>query len=106
MDKRVAQFIREVAQTVVGLNSALYLQNNPKTFDTAAGLALRMRYPVEAVTPVVERFADYGLMNLLCMLSESYIDDPETRKEIVRILISQRQQQATKERESLPPANS
>ncbi len=41
MDKRVAQFIREVAQTVVGLNIALYLQNNPKTFDTAAGLALR-----------------------------------------------------------------
>ncbi len=128
MDKRVAQFIREVAQSVVGLDVALYLQNNPKTFDTAAGLALRLRLPVEAVTPVVERFADYGLLrkvtsrdgsyacyslnrtpamwNLLCMISESYIDDPETRKEIVRMLISQRRQQAAEERKSSPPANS
>ncbi len=47
-----------------------------------------------------------AMWNLLCMISESYIDDPETRKEIVRILISQRQQQATEERESPPPANS
>ncbi len=116
MDKRVAEFIRDVAQTIVGLEVALYLQSNPKTFDTAAGLALRLRHSVEAVEPVVERFADYGLMrkvtsrdgaytcyslnrtpamwNLLCMISESYIDDAETRKEIVRMLMSRRRKRS------------
>ncbi len=110
MDKRVAEFVKDVAQTIVGLAVALYLQDHPNTFDTAAGLALRLRHPVEAVEPVMERFADYGLIrkvssrdgsyacyslnctpamwNLLCMLSECFIDDPETRKEIVRILVS------------------
>ena len=112
MDKRVAEFVRDVAQSIVGLAVALYLQDHPKTFDTAAGLALRLRHPVEAVEPVVERFVDYGLLrkaisgggsyvcyslnrtpamwNLLCLISESFIDDAETRKEIVRLLVSQR----------------
>jgi len=128
MDKRVAEFVRDVAQSIAGLAVALYLQDHPKTFDTAAGLALRLRHPVEAVAPVVERFADYGLLrkvtsregsyacyslnrtpamwNLLCLVSESFIDDPETRKEIVRMLVAQRHQQAAEERESTPPANS
>ncbi len=116
MDKRVAEFVRDVAQTIVGVALALYLQDHPKTFDTAAGLALRLRHPVEAVEPAVKRFADHGLLrkitsgegsyvcyalnrtpamwNLLCLISESFIDDAETRKEIVRMLVSQRQQQA------------
>jgi hypothetical protein len=110
MDKRVAEFVNDVAQTIVGLDVALYLQDNPRTFDTAAGLALRLRHPVEAIEPVVERFADYGLLrkvipregsytcysltrtpamwHLLCLISESYIDNPDTRKEIVRMLVS------------------
>jgi len=107
---------------------ALYLQDHPKTFETAAGIALRLRHSVEAVEPVVERFADYGLLrrvrsrdgsyccytlertpamwNLLCMVSEAYLDDPEMRKQIVRMLVSQRQQQAAEERKATPPANS
>ncbi len=121
VDKRVAEFVRDVAQSIVGLAVALYLQDHPNTFDTAAGLALRLRHPVEVVEPVVERFADYGLVrkvssrdgsyacyslnrtpamwNLLCMISESFIDNPETRKEIVRMLVSQRHEQAAEERE-------
>jgi len=116
MDKRVAQFIREVAQSIVGLAVALYLQDHPRTFDTAAGIALRLRHPVEAIEPVMERFADYGLIrkvssqdgsytcyslnrspamwNLLCLISESFIDNPETRKEIVRMLVSRRRKHA------------
>ena len=45
MDKRVAEFVRDVAQSIVGLAVALYLQDHPMTFDTAAGLALRLRHP-------------------------------------------------------------
>ena len=116
MDKRVAEFVKGVAQTIVGLDVALYLQDNPRTFDTAAGLALRLRLPVEAIEPVAERFADYGLLqqviphegsyicyslnrtpamwHLLCLISESYIDNPETRKEIVRMLVSRSRKHA------------
>jgi len=128
VDKRVAEFVRDVAQSIVGLAVALYLQDHPKTFDTAAGIALRLRHPVEAVEPIMERFADYGLIrkvssqdgsytcyslnrtpamwNLLCLISEAFIDNPETRKEIVRMIVAQRHQQAAEEREATPPANS
>jgi len=126
MDKRVAEFVEDVAQTIVGLNVALYLQGNPRTFDTAAGLALRLRCPVEAVEAVVQRFAGYGLMrkvtshdgsytcyslnhtpamwNLLCMISESFIDNPETRKEIVRMLVSRSRKQAEPDAEPPQPS--
>ncbi len=126
MDKRIAEFIRDVAQTIVGLHVALYLQDHPKTFDTAAGLALRLHHPVEMVEPVVERFADYGLLrkvtshegsytcyslnrtpalwNLLCMISESYIDDPETRKQIVRMLVSHSRKQTEPNAEPPQPS--
>ena len=111
MDKRVAEFIRETAQTLVGVDLALYLQANPKTFDTAAGLALRLRHPVAAIQPVVERLTKCGILrrvratdghhecyflnsaphiwNLLCLLTECYIDNPETRKQIIRLLMEQ-----------------
>ena len=65
--------------------------------------------------PALERFAEHGILerhargqgkytcyaltkdldiwNLLCLVSEAYLDNPETRKEIVRMLIGMQQEQ-------------
>ncbi len=110
MDARTRKFIQEAVQTVAGLDVVLYLQDNPDTFDTAAGLALRLRREVEQVQPALVRLADNGILDvhirgdgqyrcyslvrtravwdLLCRVSEAYMDDPETQKEIVRLLIA------------------
>ncbi|MCE5240996.1 hypothetical protein LLH23_21245 [bacterium] len=109
MDSRLIDFVEDVAQTIVGLDVALFFQANPRTFDTAAGLALRTHRDVGEVTEVLERMARHGILeafsrgdgrytcyalpkdvkvwNLLCLLSEAYLDHSESRKEIVRILI-------------------
>ncbi|MBU0610600.1 MAG: hypothetical protein KKI08_22140 [Armatimonadetes bacterium] len=109
MDDRLKDFVENVAQTIVGLDVALFFQANPRTFDTAAGLALRTHRDVGEVGEVLERMAAHGILegfsrgdgrytcyalpkdtkvwNLLCMLSEAYLDHSDSRKEIVRILI-------------------
>ncbi len=129
MDERVVQFIREVAQTIVGLDLALYLQAHPKTSDTAAGLALRLRRPVEQIEPSVKRLAESGILrqltasdgsyhcyaldrspevwHLLCLISEAYLDNHETRKQIVKMLIRQHQALRTDQNtEPAPPSDS
>ncbi len=125
MDERVAQFIGDVAQTMVGLGVALYLQSNPNTFDTAAGFAVRLRYPVEDVETVINRFAEHDIVrkvssrdgayycyslnrtaevwNLLCLVSEAYIDDPETRIQIARMLVRRRHHRGTSQDSGAPP---
>lgn len=109
MDPRVVDFVENTAQTIVGLDVALFFQANPRTFDTAAGLALRTHRSIEEVSTVLERLAAAGTLerfqrgegrytcyalpkdprvwNLLCLLSEAYLDHLDDRKEIVRILI-------------------
>jgi len=109
MDARVRKFVAETARNVVGLDVALFFQANPSTFDTAAGLALRLHRSLEEIQPALERLAAAGLLevvtrgdgryrcyslardpetwHLLCLLSEAYLDHPETRKEIVRMLV-------------------
>jgi hypothetical protein len=121
MDERIIDFVENVAQTIVGLDVALFFQANPRTFDTAAGLALRTHRGVDEVAEVLERMAGQGTLeafsrgdgrytcyalpknpqvwNLLCLLSEAYLDHSESRKHIVRMLI--RHQAA---RNSQPPA--
>lgn len=123
MDDRVREFVETVAQTIVGLDVALFYQLNPSTFDTPSGVALRTHRSEEEVTPALERLADRGILerhqrlegrymcyalsrdldvwNLLCLVSETYLDNPEACKEIVRILIGiQRQARATDPRET------
>ena len=117
MDDRVRQFIESSAQTIVGLDVALFYQSNPNTFDTADGVALRTHRSVDEIRPAVERLAEAGVLeryergdgrytcyglssdlevwHLLCLLSEAYIDDPETRKEIVRMLVRKQQESRT-----------
>ncbi len=112
LDERVRKFIKETVQSIIGLDIVLYFQANPKTFDTAGGLALRLRKEVEDIKPALARLVDGGILevhiradgqyqcyslvrdpavwNLLCLVSEAYIDDPRTRGEIVRMLIRQR----------------
>lgn len=114
LDPRVVEFVENVAQTIVGLDVALFFQNNPRTFDTAAGLALRTHRGVKEVAEVLERMASHGVLeaftradgrytcyalpkdpkvwNLLCLLSEAYLDDLSSRKEIIRIIIRRQAQ--------------
>ncbi len=109
MDTRVRDFIVEVARDVIGLDIALFFQSNPATFDTSAGLALRLHRHHEEVQPALERLAEAGVLevftrgdgryrcytlprdsqvwHLLCLVCEAYLDHPEARKEIVRMLI-------------------
>lgn len=109
MDQRLVEFIEQVAQTIVGLDVALFFQSNPRTFDTAAGIALRTHRDAGEVAQVLERLALHGYLaefqrgdgryhcyalpkdakvwNLLCRLSEAYMDDADTRKEIVRLIV-------------------
>ncbi|MEN6640903.1 MAG: hypothetical protein ABFE08_00510 [Armatimonadia bacterium] len=114
LDPRVVEFVETVAQTIVGLDVALFFQNNPRTFDTPAGLALRTHRGVKEVAEVLERMAAHGILeaftraegrytcyalprdpkiwNLLCLLSEAYLDDLNSRKEIIRIIIRRQAQ--------------
>ena len=109
MDERVRQFIQGSVQTIIGLDIVLFFQANPDTFDTPAGLALRLRRSVAQIEPVLVRLAGHGILevhtrgdgqyqcyalvrspqvwNLLCLLSEAYLDDPHTRKQIVHMLV-------------------
>lgn len=113
MDDRVRHFVQEAARTVVGLDVALFYQGNPSTFDTPAGIALRTHRSVDEVQPALEQLATNGVLethvrgdgryvcyalpkdtviwNLLCLVSEAYLDDPKSRKEIVRMLIKLQQ---------------
>jgi hypothetical protein len=115
MDDRVRDFVQRVAQTVVGLDVALFYQANPSTFDTPLGIALRTHRDVKEVLPALERLADHGVLEryvrgegrfvcyalakdadvwaLLCSLSEAYLDSPADRKEIIRMLVKLQQQQ-------------
>ena len=111
MDERLRKFIEETAQSIVGLNVVLFFQANPKTFDTASGLALRLREDIADIEPTLARLVDHGILevhmrgggqyrcyalagdqrvwNLLCLVTEAYVDDPHTCKEIVQMLVSQ-----------------
>lgn len=110
MDDRVRDFVETVAQTIVGLDVALFYQANPSTFDTPAGLALRTHRGVADVKPALERLADHGILerhprgegkyvcyaiardaavwDLLCRVSETFHDDAQGRKEIVKMLMA------------------
>ena len=115
MDDRVRDLIENGAQTIVGLDVILFYQANPSTFDTPLGIALRTHRSLNEVEPALERLAEGGILerhtrgdgkytcyalskdltvwNLLCLVSEAYIDNPEQRKEIVRMLIRRQQAQ-------------
>lgn len=112
MDSRVADFIRNHAQNLVGLDVALFFQANPQTFDTARAIAARTHRDIQEVTAALDRLVEAGVLelhsrgegkyrcytlaknptnwNLLCMITEAYVDDLEQRKEIVRLIIGRR----------------
>lgn len=115
MDDRVREFVQGIAHNIADLDVALFYQANPTTFDTATGIALRTHRSVTEVEPILARLARHGILEehvrgegryvcyalsraravweLLCLLSEAYHDDPEARKEIVRIIIATTQAQ-------------
>ena len=115
MDPRIEQFIREHARNLVGLDVALFYQANPKTFDSPEALARRTHRDSAEVKEAMDRLVDGGVLevyargegrhqcyalvrtadvwDLLCSLSEAYMDDLESRKEIVRLLMLRRKPQ-------------
>ncbi len=112
MDARIRDFVADIAQTLVGIDVALFYQANPRAFDTPAGIALRTHRNVDEVNDALERMAAGGYLeafprgegrytcyalpksahiwNTLCLLSEAYIDQPESRKEIIRLIMELR----------------
>jgi hypothetical protein len=114
MDGRVNNFVARVAFDVAGLEVALFFQANPVVFDSAPGVALRLQRSLPEVQPALDRlvaaevldvftrgdgrYLCYALSrepqvwDLLCSLSEAYLDRPEFRQEIVRLLIRRRLQ--------------
>ena len=115
MNEAVRNFIEQTAQDLAGLEVALFYQSNPRAFDTAAGIALRTHRAVDQIEPALERLSDYGILevfdrgdgryhcfalsptretwNLLCMVSEAYHEDPEARRDIIKLLIKHRMAQ-------------
>ncbi|MCD6359799.1 MAG: hypothetical protein J7M38_02975 [Armatimonadetes bacterium] len=115
MKEEVRNFIEQTAQDLAGLEVALFYQANPRAFDTAAGIALRTHRSVTEVEPALERLCEHGILevfhrgdgryhcyalsptretwNLLCMVSEAYHDDPEARRDIIKLLIERRMAQ-------------
>ncbi len=112
MDARIKDFICDYARNLIGLDVALFFQTNPQTFDTPEGLARRIHRDVAEVKQALDRLATCNVLevfsrgegryqcyalaksaeawDLLCMLSEAYMDDLEARKEIVRLLMQTR----------------
>lgn len=123
MKPAVREFVETTAQDLAGLEVALFYQANPRAFDTAAGIALRTHRSVEEVEPALERLSQHGILevfprgdgryhcyalsptrevwNLLCMVSEAYHEDPDARRDIIKLLIKRRmEQRAGQRRES------
>ncbi|MGD9518702.1 MAG: hypothetical protein AB7W28_04235 [Armatimonadota bacterium] len=110
MQEKIRWLVEEVAQNIVGLDVALFFQAHPNVFDSAAGIAMRMGRQPEEVGEALERLASHGILevyelgagryrcyalkrveevwNLLCRLSEMYLDDPPARREIIRMLVA------------------
>jgi len=108
MDSQVRDFILKAAPDLAGLDVALYFHAHPATFDSPAGLALRLHRGVDDVARALDRLHEYGLLEVLrardgryrcyalknepgmwetlCQVSNSYLDDADSRKEIVRML--------------------
>jgi len=109
MEQAVSEFVRDVAQDLAGLEVALYFQANPRAFDTPAGIALRTHRALDQVEPALERLGEKGVLEvldrgdgryrcyalsptreswgILCMVSEAYHEDPESRQIIIKMLI-------------------
>lgn len=109
MDPRIEQFIREHARNLIGLDVALFYQANPNTFDSPEALARRTHRDVAEVKEAMDRLVEAGVLevharsegryqcyalarttavwDLLCSLSEAYLDNLETRKDIIRLLM-------------------
>jgi hypothetical protein len=119
VDPIIQDFISRIAHDLVGLDLALFFQANPDTFDTAAGLSLHLHHRAEEIQHALDRLVAAGLLEsttrgepvykvyglpsdpavwrLICAVSEAYLDSPDTRKEIVRMLVRQRVEDANPE---------
>lgn len=119
MKEAVRNFIERTAQDLAGLEVALFYQANPRAFDTPAGVALRTHRAVTEVEPALERLSEHGILevfkrgdgryhcyalsptretwNLLCLVSEAYHEDPDARRDIIKLLIKFRMQQRAAE---------
>lgn len=120
MKEAVRKFVESTAQDLAGLEVALFYQANPRAFDTASGIALRTHRAVAEIEPALKRLSDHGILevfhrgdgryhcyalsptretwNLLCLVSEAYHEDPEARRDIIKLLIKHRMEQRAADR--------
>lgn len=109
MSERLRWLIQEVAKNIVGLDLALFFQANPTVVDTAPAIGCRAGRRPDEVEEALDRLTAAGILkvtvlgagryriyslnatpqmwDLLCELSEAYIDDQNKRQEIIRLLL-------------------
>jgi hypothetical protein len=109
MDAQIRDFVESALRSVVDLDVVLFFCDSPNAVDSVEGLALRMSRRGEDIAPCLEGLAGRGILDafrsgderyhcyglsrrpdlwgILCRLSDAYLRDPASRKEIVRLLM-------------------
>ena len=109
MDGLVREFIESALRSVVGLDVVLFFRDYPDALESVTGIALRTGRGAEEIAPCLEALTEYGMLeafcqgndryhcyclsrrpemwDLVCRLSDEYLHQPESRKEIVRLLM-------------------
>jgi len=109
MDTQVREFIESAVRSLVGLDVVLFFRDNPDAVESVAGIALRTSRKAEEIAPCLESLTEHGVLeafsqggeryhcyalserpdlwDTLYRLSDAYMRHPDSRKEIVRLLM-------------------
>jgi len=84
VEKRVREFLTNVANSLVKLEIVLFFTRNPSTIDSCEGIAQRLYRDVTQVAPALNELAEKGVLDCFELGSGSYLlfslkEDPEVR---------------------------